>query len=569
MGIYMRKKRKRKVGYLLILLGLISLGIYVLTPYLPTFQSIPIYKIIPDLEENKTGLVLQDQVISLENSPVIEEEILLPFSFIKEYIDPFIFWDPGVQKVTITTENKVIRMATEDLTYYVNQEPLLLEVPMKIIHDTPYLPISFLKQFFPIEAQYHEKTNIVTVDYTDQNKIIGTLRKDKGKLRAESTIKSPIIATLEQGVEVFVYDSIENWIRIRTQDGIVGYIQQKQMGSLKEVIPEPSTDSYVQPSKWTPKEGKINAVWHQLFPNSDSKVAKQGITGIEGLDVVSPTWFSIANEKGEVENIADSSYVRWAKTQGYQVWPLVDNKFDANLTHEVLSNTDRRENMIKQLLAFISLYELDGINIDFESVAKEDGIYFLQFIRELAPLMKEQGSILSVAMYVPSPWTQHYHRKEVGEVVDYIMIMAYDEHWGGSKESGSVASLGFVEKGIIDTLEQVPKEKILLGLPYYTRLWEEQEKDGVVQVKSKAYGMQKAYTLLVENQAEIIWDEEIGQYYGEYEKEGVRYRCWLEEERSIEQKINFVHKYDLAGVAGWKKGLEKPEIWPLLKKHLK
>lgn len=563
------KRIRRMIGWFLVLVGFLVTSIFVITPYFPNFRNISINEIIPELKENKVGMVFKNQILSLKESPVIEGEILLPFSFIQDYIDPYIFWDPQVQKVTITTENKVIRMATDELTYYVNEEPLTLEIPMKIIQGTPYLPVSFLEQFFPIETNYHEKTNIITVDYYTEEKTIGIVAKEKSQLRLHPTIKSPTITTLKEGQEVRIYESIEDWYQIRTKEGIVGYLQQKHIGGLQEIVPEPLPNAPVVPNKWKPTEGKINAVWHQVFSTSNQQVAKEGITNVQGLDVVLPTWFSIANEEGEIANLADLSYVQWAKDQGYQVWPLINNQFDPQLTHAVLSNTDKREYLIKQLLAYISLYQLDGINIDFESIAKEDGIYFLQFIRELAPFMKEQGSILSVAMYVPSPWTEHYHRKEVGEVVDYIMIMAYDEHWGGSSTSGSVASLGFVEKGIVDTLEVVPKEKILLGIPYYTRLWAEEVKDGTVEVKSKAYGMQKAYNILNENNAEIIWDEEIGQYYGEYKKDGILYRCWLEDDRSIEKKIQLVEKYNLAGVSGWKKGLEKPQIWNLLQNNLK
>lgn len=567
MGIFMKRKLKRMIGYLFLMIGLLIVGTYFLKAYLPNFKQISIYEIIPGLEENEVGFVLQDKPLSLEHSPIVEEEVLLPFSLVKEYIDPYIFWDPGVGKITITTENKVIQMATEDLTYYINYEPLTLELPLKLIGEVPYIPVSFLKQFFPIEVAYHEATQIVTLDHTTQARQKGKIIKENIKLRKEGTIKSPIITTLKQGTEVIIYEKADEWYRIRTQDGVVGYISNKAIGEIIEVLPDPIEEVEKEPIQL--REGKINLVWHQLFAKSDLKSARESITGIDGLDVISPTWFSLANEEGDLDNIADLAYVKWAKSQGYQVWALVDNKFDSKLTHAVLSNTDKREKVIKQLLAFISLYELDGINIDFESVAQEDGIYFLQFMRELAPFMKEQGAILSVDFYVPAPWTAHYYRKEVSEVVDYAMVMTYDEHWSTSPKSGSVASLGFVEKGIVDTLKEIPKEKVLMGLPYYTRIWEEQEVEGVLTVKSKAYSMQRAYDIFVENGAEIKWDSETGQYYGEYEKDGIKYRCWFEEEESIEQKVQFVHKYDLAGVAGWKKGLEKPEIWQLLQQKLK
>jgi spore germination protein YaaH len=239
------------------------------------------------------------------------------------------------------------------------------------------------------------------------------------------------------------------------------------------------------------------------------------------------------------------------------------------MTHEVLSSTEKREYVIKQILAFSALYDLDGINIDFENVGSDDGEYFVQFIKEITPYLKNQGLVVSVDMSVPRPWTEHYNREALGEIIDYLIIMGYDEHWSTSPESGSVASIGFVLEGVEDTLLSVPKERVILGLPYYTRRWREEIIDGEIVVSSKALSMSAAYNMLIENNAEINWDEVTAQYYGEYEISGILYRIWLEEERSIEEKVSLVQLYDLAGAAGWKLGLEKDEVWDVLYEYLK
>jgi len=366
-----------------------------------------------------------------------------------------------------------------------------------------------------------------------------------------------------------IYGETLEWYYVRTSEGYFGYIQKKDASEkiIEVGLVEPHQSVAYQDSKNF--NGKINLVWHQVTTVSSNSYIADALEGVHDLDVISPTWFAIDDEEGNISNIASKDYVDYAHAQGIDVWALFSNSFSSSLTHEVLSSTEKREKVIKQILAFSALYNLDGINLDFESVAEEDGPYFVQFIREITPYLKNQGLVVSVDMYVPKPWTEHYNREAIGEVIDYLIIMGYDEHWGGSPESGSVASKNFVYEGIIDTLQVVPNEKIILGVPYYTRRWAEELVDGVIDVSSRAFSMNAAYDLLVENNATIVWDEEVGQYYGEYTIDDVLYRIWLEEERSIDVKVSLAMDYDLAGIAGWKLGLEKDEIWDVLYDYLK
>nr|MDA3847595.1 glycosyl hydrolase family 18 protein [Vallitaleaceae bacterium] len=366
-----------------------------------------------------------------------------------------------------------------------------------------------------------------------------------------------------------IYGETLEWYYVRTSEGYFGYIQ-KSDASQKVVeigLVEPFEKVPYQASKNF--DGKVNVVWHQVTTVSSNSYIADALEGVHGLDVISPTWFALDDEAGNVSNIASIEYVNYAHSLGIDVWALFSNSFSSSLTHEVLSSTEKREKVIKQILAFSALYELDGINIDFESVAEEDGPYFVQFIREITPYLKNQGLVVSVDMYVPKPWTEHYNRAALGEVIDYLIIMGYDEHWGSSPESGSVASINFVYEGIIDTLAVVPNEKVILGVPYYTRRWAEETIDGDISVSSRAYSMNAAYDMLVENDAEIVWDDTVAQYYGEYTISDVLYRIWLEEERSMEEKVSLAIEYDLAGIAGWKLGLEKDDIWDVLYDYLK
>ena len=566
----MARKKKRKKGFKF-LLGFIGIlfAAFMIKIYMPNFTVVPAYKMFSGFGQEETGVVLGKEIIVMEYGPqVIEGEIFLPFDFAKQYIDPYLFWDEEAEKLTITTQNKVIRMQTDALTYYVNQEPLTLNMPLRKFGDMAYIPFSFLKNLFNVEACYNEENNIVIMDYTTEIKTTGEILSKNAPIRYEANIKSPILKKLIQGDKVRIFEESEDWLLVRSEDGVIGYMAKKHIGNIEEMEGKPVAQEEEKPS-WKPVKGKINLVWDQVFKVESSEVPSK-FEPIKGLDVLSPSWFEIENEKGDLKNIASEKYVNWAHSKGYQVWAMITNPFnDPDLTHKVLKDTNSRENIIKQLLAFSSLYNLDGINIDFESLKQETGEYYLQFIRELAPLLKEQGLVVSVDMYVPSGWTRHYNRSEVGKVVDYIMVMAYDEHWSTSPTSGSVASIGWVEQGIKNTLEEVPAEKVLLGLPYYTRLWEEEEVDGEIKVSSKAYGMSRGESILKERDIEPQWLDEIGQYYGEFKEDHKTYKIWLEEERSIEEKVKLVNKYNLAGVAGWKRGLEKKEIWDILFKYLK
>ncbi|MDE6357580.1 MAG: hypothetical protein K2L15_03210, partial [Eubacteriales bacterium] len=315
------------------------------------------------------------------------------------------------------------------------------------------------------------------------------------------------------------------------------------------------------------KENGLKIIWDQIGSvqgNNSTEKRK----AIEGLDVLCPTWFEIKNENGDINDKGSLEYANWAKEQGYQLWGLITNSFDADITHSILSDTTKRTKLINDILALAKKYNLDGINIDFESIAKTDGEYYLQFIKEATPIFKSNGLIVSVDMYVPTKWTEHYHMKEVGEIVDYVIIMAYDEHYSTSKVSGSVSSIPWADEHMKKATELVDKNKLIMGVPFYTRIWTETKNaDGSVSVVSKSLKMDEAIDILKKNNAEIYWDYETGQYYGEYFSEGTTKKIWLEEERSMEERMKISREYDLKGVACWKRGHEKEGIWEVINKY--
>lgn len=317
------------------------------------------------------------------------------------------------------------------------------------------------------------------------------------------------------------------------------------------------------------KENGIKIVWDQIgSAKGNNSTGKRD--AIDGLDVISPTWFEIKNENGDILDKGSLDYSKWAKEQGYQIWGLITNSFSPSITHAILSDSSKRTKLINDILILAKKYDLDGINIDFESIAKEDGQYYLQFIKEATPIFKSNGLIVSVDMYVPTKWTEHYHMKEVGEIVDYVIIMAYDEHHSTSKTSGSASSLPWAEEHMKKASELVDKNKLIMGVPFYTRIWTETKKaDGTISVVSKSLKMQEAIDILNKNNAEIKWDNSAGQYYGEYFSDGTTKKIWLEEERSMEERMKVSRKYDVKGIAAWKRGHEKDGIWGIINKYYK
>ncbi len=576
---YYNRRRKGGGGRIFIIVAVLLLilggaAFYLVDKYMPNFKIVSVYDFYTDFDKNGLNLVMGDERVIMKNKPQLRnDEVYLPVGFVQDRIDKYIFWDSEASKLTITTEDKVIRMKTDDLTYFVNQSKLKLNLPVYNMEDTCYIPESILKELYEISITLGNNSNYNTVilDKTDEETPQVKVKAKKTAMRFEPSIKSPIIENLQSGTTLCAYGEENGFTRVRTESGLIGYAATKDLEET-EPIPAVKREDKKQIVNPNAIEGKINLVWDQVT-KPDANLNKERRIPHSGVNVLSFTWFSFDEEKmnGDIINIADKSLVDWAHQQGYQVWGLITDNFKSSVSHAVLSNTDVREHVIKQLLAFISMYDLDGINIDYENVSKADAPYYLQFLRELKPLMTEQGAILSVDMYVPT-YTKYYNREEVQKTVDYICVMTYDEHYAGSETSGPVASLPFVEDGIVKTLEEVPKEKILMGIPFYNRIWREEVIDGKTTHTIKNLNMNATKKQFLDNGAEFEWDSEIGSYYGEYTKtengKEITYKVWLEDERSIEEKMKIYKKYDLKGVASWKRGLEKEGIFEIIGENL-
>ncbi|MFP4697391.1 MAG: glycosyl hydrolase family 18 protein [Eubacteriales bacterium] len=538
---------------------------------LPSFEYINKKELFKGINDDSIPIFLEDKILDFESLAVDyeeEERIYLPLDLVLEHINPYYYWEEGEDTLIYTTLKDIVKMKVDSKNIYRNNQLIETSFPVVIKYkEDLHIAIDYLKQWEAIDYTYYLEHSRLFLEQTNKPHKFSVVKSEKDYIREEPSYKSLIITEVNNGDKVTVYDKSDDWFYVKTETGWLGYIPKKILGNLFSK-PAKYKDDNVLRKEYLPQE-KVNLVWHQVT----NRQANKGLDGLledaEGIDVLSPTWFYIINSNGDIGSIADKDYVKKVHSQGYQVWALIDD-FNHLLSYEdLLQDSAKREYMIKQLIDYALELNLDGINIDFEKVKKEDGQAFVQFIRELAVNCYYNEIILSVDTYVPAPWTAHYGREELGKVVDYIAIMAYDEHWATSPESGSVASVGFVEEGIINTMKEVPKEKILLGLPFYTRCWMEEEVNGEKKVSSRAYSMSYAEEILSDNNAEIIWDDNVGQYYGEYTNGDILYRIWLEEERSIEEKMKLFEKYDLAGVAGWKLSLEKENVWEVINKYVK
>ena len=355
---------------------------------------------------------------------------------------------------------------------------------------------------------------------------------------------------------------MDKWSKVRTENGYIGYVPNSRLSKIEEETPVSGFQAPVYTN--ISLDGKIRLGFHQVTTKDANATLDKVADTAKGMNVIVPTWFNITDNEGNYTSLASKEYVDKAHALGMQVWAMFDNISTQESVKNVdsgklFSSTATRKKLIQDLMKEADTYGFDGFNLDFESLRSSAGPHYVQFIREMSVSCRQKGLVLSVDDYVPAAYSAFYNRKEQGNVADYVIVMGYDEHFAGGA-AGSVASLSYVENGITDTLEEVPKEKLINSVPLYTRVWT--EKDG--KTTSKAYGITAAQNWVEENNVELTWQDNIGQYYGETENENGTQKIWMEETKSLGLKKDLVNKYDLAGIACWKLGFETADIWAVI-----
>ncbi len=490
---------------------------------------------------------------------ISRDEVYVPFDFIREKIDPDVFWDNEV--LVITTRDKVIKLRTEELTAYVNQHPVNLKFPVIMEGSMPYIPACVLQEIYPVTAHYFTDARTVLVKRLDVWTRRGEVKEDFF-LRQAPSLLSRRVQVMRLGDLVSIYGKKGGWLLVETSSGNCGYLKEDRV---REIEAEPPAKEGIPPYVPPKLPGRrVFLVWEQV----DGRTPDPSRIGeMPGINVVSPTWFSLSETPGEVRNTADARYVRWAHSRGYHVWGLFSNGFDPVRTRTVIRDSDFRDQVIAQILLYAKAYSLDGINIDFENVYHADASYLTQFVRELVPMARQQGLVVSMDVTVKSEspnWSLCYERQKLAEVLDYVILMAYDQYPWGSPVAGPVSTIPWTEECIRKTLEEVPREKMVLGVPFYTRLWIERRTGDKLEVSSKALGMEAAEQWLAGKGIKAERDPETGLRYVQRTEGDVTYKLWLEDEESMTMRMNLMEKYGLAGVAAWRRGFERPSIYKVI-----
>ena len=433
-----------------------------------------------------------------------------------------------------------------------------------------WLALDYVKRYTDMEFTAYTEPNRVVVTTSWEERQTAEVKKGTA-LRVRGGIKSEILIPLEKGTQVTVLEQMENWAKVQTQDGYIGYAELKRLTEQKPYTPDKNT-GYTEPDyTGNKRDHKINLAWHQVTTEAANATLASYMSGVTGVNVISPTWYSLYDNEGILDGIASPEYVRQAHAMGLEVWALIDdfthrtdNGVDPQL---VLSYTSKRTAIIDMLMIEAERCGFDGINVDFEKITDEGGEDYIQFIRELSVACRQRGLVLSVDNYVPRNFNAHYEWKEQGVMADYVIIMGYDEHWGGSEVAGSVASLGYVTEGIEKMVEEVPADKVINAVPLYMRIW---TTDGNGVVTSKAVGTQTAYDVLAKNGVMPVWDEVTGQNYAAFETADGLVQVWLEDEQSLAAKVGVMKQHGLGGIAAWKLGFDerRKNIWGVISEFL-
>lgn len=511
----------------------------------------------------------------------MDREIYVCLETIRDHLDPYIYWDEQERTAIITTAERVIHMRSEAVASEINLRPVDLEFPL--LRDDEgrfFLPLVFLADFYGLQVEYFGETDTVVIDQRGDRAMGAVVEGAAICLREGPSIRSPMLAVLGDGELLRLEeDRGGEWVRVRTARGLVGHVPRRYLrvegsyidmaalpgdGMAAETEGEGIGVGYEQvPVKKKP-ESPFVMVWEYVYRKTD--VEKIG--EMPFLNVISPTWFNVRDEEGNVENLADPVYVRWARERGYDIWATVTSSADRELTAGVLSSSARRRKVIDQILIYARLYGLEGVNLDFENFHADYRDLYTQFVRELAPLCREEGLVLSVDVTMLSSsvyWSLCYDRAALAASADYVMLMAYDEHGGSSRVAGSVSSLPWVERGLQKVLQEVPAEKLVLGVPFYTRQWEiEYLEGGGQEVSSKAYSMGMIEEIVRRRGAAPRWDSDALQNKVVYKEGEKTYEIWIEDADSMRQRAALVNKYGLAGIAAWRRGFETPEMWELI-----
>ncbi len=582
-----RRRRKRnlilKMILFVILLIAAVVGAFLWKKYSPSKEKADLKEYYGIEKEGQLAITVNNEITE-PHGMISEGKAYVQYETVRDHISNRFYWDPNENILLYTLPKDIVSVEVGSKDYMVSNDKNSEDyVILKTEGSTAYIALDFIQQYTNIDYAVYEKPSRVSIVSEWGKKSVAQVKKNT-QVRYRGGVKSPILTDVKKKDEVVVLEEEENWKKVRTKDGFIGYVKNNALKKTekKNITRDFEEHKYSNISL----DYTINLVWHNVTNRDANNNVLDKIAETKGLTTIAPTWYYVKNTDGDISSLSSADYVEKARQLKVDVWATVKD-FDGGIgsqkeTYELLSSTSKREKLINQLISDALQTNVAGINVDFEQVSEECGEHYIQFIRELSVKCRQSALVLSVDNYVPKNFNKQYNRKEQGVFADYVIIMGYDEHYGGSPEAGSVASYNFVQEGIEETIKEVPAEKVISGIPFFTRLWREKPKtqeqlakdEGTEaaqyanEVKSEAYGMTKAKEKVSEAGAEITWDEETKQNFATWVDGDTTYKIWLEDVKSLEPKLKLMKEYKLAGTAAWALGQETPDVWPLIQQYV-
>lgn len=562
----MKEQQKKKAApvlvvlILIVLVGAAGVGSFLINRYKPGTEYMAGNEYFNLTDENSVALIQNGELLE-EQAVLIGGEPYAAYTYVESQLNSCFYWDEETKGILLTTSGGVQTLLPGDAA--VAKTPGGQPAVQQESDGKVYISLDVVKEYTDLDYAYYSDPNRVVIwnewDGVEQ----ATVQSDTAQVRQKGGIKSLILADVQKGDTLLYLENLDNWCKVMTADGYTGYIQTEDISEPEAIEARTAKkDSYERITR----DHKINLVWHQSTSTESNDAMAEMTAEMTGVNVISPTWFSVTDETGTISSLASADYVKLAHEAGREVWGLIDNFNEAFDETTDLAYASVRSRIIEQLLAEAASCGMDGINVDFENL-KEAGIpHYLQFLRELTSAAHAQNLVVSVDTPVPQAYTMYYQRGEQARFVDYMIVMAYDEHFAGSEEAGSVSSLPFVQQAVDEMTRVMPADQVICGIPFYTRVWT--EKFGQSAITSEVLGMDGAKNYAKENQMTETWDASLGQNVATVETSDARYTIWMEDEQSMEEKLKVIQSADLAGVAEWKLGFECADVWSLISEYI-
>ena len=576
-----KKETKKRTGLAILILIIVVVGIAAAFWFTVGNKYKPVTE-LADLDEyfgltdDSQAIIVLDNELWEQKGLIIDGNAYLDYDDVRTLINPRIYIDSNEDILLYSMPTYTVRIEAGSIYYNDNGEKV--EIGHEIFtrkEDIYYISLDFIERYTDIEGEFYSDPNRIVLNLSKDSQTHATLTK-AAELRELGENKSPIMAELEVGTEAAILERGERWTKIVTGDGLIGYVRDEL---LSDTFEKSWTSDFEAPVYTNIcRDHPIRMAWFQATGVAGNEQLSGMLDAAGNLNVIAPTWLFMQDTDGNIYSIASSDTVSEIHSRGMEVW-IVVNDFDAESilegpnsfdeTLEVLSYTSKRTHMEEAIINEAMAYGVDGINVDFENIGTECGPHYIQFIRELSILCRNNGLVLSVDSYVPSQWSRQYHRDEQGEIVDYVVIMAYDENGAWSDGMGSNSDLPYLNQAIDEMLSIMEPSKLIIGIPFYTRIWKETPMEGNTgsELSCTSYGMADCAAELSKYDVEKTWSNELGQYIATYTTEEGTFTTWIEDAESLKLKLDSITGNGLAGWSCWKLGQETPDIWDLLDQY--